>query len=294
MIRKGPFLYSDDKKPVFSDRTEPFAEFETPSELLIPDELRPQAMYIAGNPGYGKSSLIQNMVLSDIAAGHGVCVVDPSGTLIRKAEEQSGIIDWIPERRIRDVIYFNTTDCVRSFDFFSYQNDEDKTVLLDELVALFKLENAPRAKPLLWKILNILLIANHNGGDYVFTDIQTFVEDPTKQREMLKKAGLEWSPVPKPSEFEAVTTRLIPFADDKVMRKVIASAKPEINIWDVMQGNKILLVDLNDTERDYFIGSLIIAKIQQATFRRRIIPEKLLKPFFLYVDEISPDHRPKY
>jgi hypothetical protein len=60
---------------------------------------------------------------------------------------------------------------------------------------------------------------------------------------------------------------------------------PDINLWDIMQNNKILLVDLKDTESDLFLGSLIIAKLQQATFRRRILPEAEYKRFFLYVDE---------
>ena len=75
---------------------------------------------------------------------------------------------------------------------------------------------------------------------------------------------------PKAGDFEAITSRFIQFTNDAVLRKVFASPNPEINLWDVMQENKILLVDLADTETDNFIASLIVAGIQQATFRRRI------------------------
>lgn len=285
---KKPFTESLDRKPFLAERTpEPFITHEQPRRLKIPDDIRPQAMYIAGNPGYGKSSLIQNLVVSDINAGYGVCVIDPSGTLIRKQQGNSGIIDWIPEHRLQDVTYFNTSDAIKSIDFFSYhQGDRDeRTVLLDELVAIFKLENAPRAKPLLWKVINILLTANEKGGHYTFTDIQTFIENPAKQKEILQRAKMEWPNFPKYGEFEAITTRLIRFADDEVFKQVLSSPNPEINLWDIMQNNKILLVDLKDTEADLFLGSLIIAKIQQATFRRRILPESEYRRFFLYVDE---------
>jgi hypothetical protein len=287
VIYKKPFLESLDKKPFTEQLPPPFLTHEEPTKLKIPDEIRPQAMYIAGNPGYGKSSLIQNLVISDIKAGYGVCVIDPSGTLIRKQHGNGGIIDWIPENRIDDVIYFNTSDSIKSIDFFSYHKDDrdERTVLLDELVAIFKLENAPRAKPLLWKTINILLSANENGGNYTFTDIQTFIENPTKQREILKLAKMEWLNFPKSGDFEAITTRLIRFADDPVMKQILSSPNPDINLWDIMQNNKILLVDLKDTETDLFLGSLIVAKLQQATFRRRILPEAEHKRFFLYVDE---------
>ncbi len=287
MIYKKPYLESLDKKPFLTEQAaEPYLKFDEPVDLLIPDELRARAMYIAGNPGYGKSSLIQNLVVRDIHEGYGVCVIDPSGTLIRKRQGDSGIIDWIPKERIDDVIYFNTSDALKSIDFFSCHDDEERTVLLDELVALFKLENAPRAKPLLWKIINTLLEANEHGGKHTFTDIQTFIEDAEQRNAILKQAGMAWPNFPnKYGDFDAITTRLIRFADDKVMKSVLSSSTPDINLWDIMQGNKILLVDLKDTETDLFLGSLIVAKLQQATFRRRILPENEYKPFFLYVDE---------
>jgi hypothetical protein len=291
MIYKKPYLESLDKKPFLTEKApEPYLEFDKPDEILIPDGLRPQGLYIAGNPGYGKSSLIQNLVLSDIEAGHGVCVIDPSGDLIHPKGSQNGIIDWIPESRTGDVIYFNTSDHARSIAFFSYHDDPDeRRVLLDELVAMFKLENAPRAKPYLTKVISILFDANDNKDTppekkCTFLDIQTFIEDPKRQKEILHYANRQWN-LPKASDFEAITSRFIQFTNDAVLRKVFASPNPEINLGDVMQENKILLVDLSDTETDNFIASLIVAGIQQATFRRRNLPREERKPFFLYIDE---------
>jgi hypothetical protein len=291
MIYKKPYLESLGKKPFLTEKVpEPYLEFDKPDEILIPDGLRPQGLYIAGNPGYGKSSLIQNLVLSDIEAGYGVCVIDPSGDLIRPTGSQNGIIDWIPEHRVGDVIYFNTSDHARSIEFFSYRDPEERRVLLDELVALFKLENAPRAKPYLTKIISILFDANDNKDTppekkCTFLDIQTFIEDKTRRDKILGDAKQQWANFPKPSEFEAITSRFIQFTNDAVLRKVFASPNPEINLWDVMQENKILLVDLSTAETDKFIASLIVAGLQQATFRRRIIPREKRKLFFLYIDE---------
>ena len=61
-------------------------------------------MYIIGKTGTGKSTLLGNMIISDIKAGHGVALIDPHGDL---AEE---ILDYIPDHRIEDVIYFNPAD----------------------------------------------------------------------------------------------------------------------------------------------------------------------------------------
>src|SRR3989338_2185680 len=62
---------------------------------------RRRHMYIVGKTGMGKTTMMENMVLNDIYKGHGVGVVDPHGDFAEK------IIDFIPNHRINDVVYFN-------------------------------------------------------------------------------------------------------------------------------------------------------------------------------------------
>jgi hypothetical protein len=255
--------------------------------IRLAGTVRPQGVYIAGNPGYGKTSLIQRMALDDIEQDRGVCVIDVSGELISNPKGTDALIDWIPKHRIVDTIYFNTSDCTKSIDIFSYHNDpQERRVLLDELVALFKLDTAPRAKPMLHKIISIIFDANEQGGSYTFLDIQSFIEDEKKRDKILRTAKRSWSNF-KSTDLETVTTRIIPFAEDSALRAIVSSPRPVINLWDVMQENKILLVDLQDTDTDYLIGSIIVAKIQQAIFRRREIYKLDRTPFHLYVDEFN-------
>jgi DNA helicase HerA-like ATPase len=70
----------------------------------IKEKNRRGHMYIIGKTGTGKSTLIENMVISDIEAGKGLALIDPHGDL---AED---ILNFIPKRRIEDVIYFNPQD----------------------------------------------------------------------------------------------------------------------------------------------------------------------------------------
>ena len=62
---------------------------------------RRRHMYIIGKTGMGKTQLQENMVMSDIMAGHGVCYVDPHGDTAER------ILDLIPSNRVNDVVYFN-------------------------------------------------------------------------------------------------------------------------------------------------------------------------------------------
>ena len=58
---------------------------------------RRQHMYVVGKTGCGKTALLNNLIVQDIANGEGVCVVDPHGELVE------GILEKIPEERVGDV-----------------------------------------------------------------------------------------------------------------------------------------------------------------------------------------------
>src|ERR1044071_8011324 len=61
-------------------------------------------MYCLGKTGCGKTTLLRNLIIQDIAAGHGVGVIDPHDDL---AEE---LLEHIPPRRNDDVVFFNPAD----------------------------------------------------------------------------------------------------------------------------------------------------------------------------------------
>ncbi len=260
--------------------------------VILSENVRPQAVYIAGNPGSGKSSLIQRMVLQDIKANpkRGVCVIDPTGDLI------NALLHWIPENRVRDTIYFDSDDPI-PIDFFSYRNPAERQVLTDQLLDIFKLENAPVSRPRLMKILGTLFDANENPGmteahRATFLDIQNFIEDRTRRETILSycpQRRTQWPDAifTKPAEFSSIIERMAPFTESKGLRIMLQAKRPELNIWDVMRENKILLVSLKDTATDSFIGSLIASKFQQATFGRRYIPESQRVPYYLYIDECN-------
>ena len=65
---------------------------------------RRQPVYMVGKTGTGKTTLMRNMAISDIAAGDGVCFIDPHG------DSAEDILNHIPSDRVKDVVYFNAAD----------------------------------------------------------------------------------------------------------------------------------------------------------------------------------------
>ena len=65
---------------------------------------RSRHVYIIGQTGAGKSGLLELFALSDIYYNQGYCIIDPHGDFAINN------LRFIPESRIKDVIYFNPSD----------------------------------------------------------------------------------------------------------------------------------------------------------------------------------------
>src|SRR3989344_569216 len=70
----------------------------------IKAEDRTKHTYVIGKTGMGKSTLLENMALQDIQNGEGLAFIDPHGSTAYK------LLDFVPEHRIKDVIYFDPGD----------------------------------------------------------------------------------------------------------------------------------------------------------------------------------------
>ena len=65
---------------------------------------RRRHMYIIGKTGLGKSELEKTLAIQDINSGRGMAFIDPHGDPVED------LLDYIPEERIKDVIYINPAD----------------------------------------------------------------------------------------------------------------------------------------------------------------------------------------
>ena len=90
--------------------------------------------YIIGKTGMGKTTLLENMILSDIYAGHGCCYVDPHGDTAEK------IVDFIPEHRMKDVIYLDPADVnfPMGFNILESVDQTKRSVIASGLMGVFK------------------------------------------------------------------------------------------------------------------------------------------------------------
>ena len=91
-------------------------------------------VYIIGKTGTGKSVLLSNMIISDMRANNGICLIDPHGDLV------DSVLEHIPTSRINDVILFDVADFEYPIGFNLLQSDteEGRNLIASGVVSTFK------------------------------------------------------------------------------------------------------------------------------------------------------------
>src|SRR3989338_7791139 len=95
---------------------------------------RTRHVYVIGKTGMGKSTLLENMAIQDIIEGEGMAFIDPHGGTAEK------LLDYIPEHRIKDVIYFAPFDMEHpiSFNVLEDVGDDKRHLVAAGLMSAFK------------------------------------------------------------------------------------------------------------------------------------------------------------
>jgi len=92
-----------------------------------------QHMYVLGQTGTGKTTLLRNLAIQDIESGRGLAVVDPHGEFVQS------LLETVPENRVKDVIYFNPidTDFPIGFNILEIKDPDLKHLVSSGLMSIF-------------------------------------------------------------------------------------------------------------------------------------------------------------
>ncbi len=260
---------------------------------------RRRHMYLIGKTGMGKSTILENMIIDDIRAGHGVAVVDPHGDLAEK------IIEFIPDDRVKDVVYFNPSDINFPIAFNIVEQVEPhlRHLVASGLIGVFQKLWADSWGPRLEYILRNAILAILDFPGSTILGVVRMLSDKNYRKRVVANVKdpvvkafweKEFSGYADKFASEAVSpiqNKVGQFLSSSLMRNVIGQVKSSIDIRAIMDSGKILIMNLSKgrigEDNSALLGAMMITKIQLAAMSRVDIAEKERRDFYLYIDEFQ-------
>mgnify|MGYP001106101268 CR=1 FL=1 len=259
---------------------------------------RGRHLYIIGQTGTGKSKLLNLLTLSDIYHNEGMAIVDPHGDFA------TDMLQYIPEHRLKDVIYFNPTDrdfpiAFNPLEVFdaAFKND-----ISSEMVGVLK-RMFDSWGPRLEYILRYTILALLDYPDSTMLGITRMLTEKEFRKKVIREIQ---DPVVKAfwvNEFaswndkfanEAVApilNKVGAFVANPLIRNIVGQPKSGFDLRKAMDEGKILVVNLSrgqiGEDNAGVLGALIVTKIQLAAMSRANVPLEQRRPFYLYVDEFQ-------
>lgn len=280
----------------------------TVTPIGLTEAERERHMYIIGGTGNGKTTMLFYEILQYIRAVNGVAVIDPHGDLAER------ILRYIPEDRIKDVIYMNPDDLTHPIGINLLELSPELTG--DDLL---------REKDLITEatisVLRKVFSDDDSGGhriEYVLRNtIQTALtlENPTlftifellndakvrrKVVKSLEDKSLKdfWSSelgkagdMQKVKMVAGITAKIGRFLFSASARRMLEQPQSTIDFEDVLAGRKILICNFSKgllgEDTSSLFGTTVLAKLQTAALRRAKINQDNRVPYYLYVDEFQ-------
>lgn len=260
---------------------------------------RRRHMYVIGKTGMGKSHLLRHLAYNDIQAGRGLAFVDPHG------DSADWLLEYIPASRINDVVYINPTDIdfPIAFNVLEKVDRRYHNLVADGLVGVFKKIWAESWGPRLEYLMRNAILSLLDYQDSTLLGVTRMLVDKSYRKKVIKRIQ---DPVVKAfwmDEFSKYNDKFLveaiapiqnkigQFLANAVIRNIVGQPQSTINLREIMDQGKILILNLSKGKigeaSSALLGAMIITKLQLAAMSRADVPEEQRRDFFLYVDEFQ-------
>ncbi|EKD49130.1 MAG: hypothetical protein ACD_63C00259G0001 [uncultured bacterium] len=269
------------------------------SRFGIKRDDRRRHMYVIGKTGMGKSHMLKYMAINDIMSGKGLAFIDPHG------DAAEFLLDYIPSERVNDIVYINPTDIEYpvAFNVMEKVDRRYHNLVADGLIGIFKKIWADSWGPRLEYLLRNTILSLLDYQDSTLLGVTRMLVDKSFRKKVIKRIQ---DPIVKSfwvDEFSKYHDRFLvdaispiqnkvgQFLANAVIRNMVGQPKSTINLRDIMDSGKILILNLSKgkigEESSALLGAMIITKLQLAAMSRADVIEEKRPDFYLYVDEFQ-------
>lgn len=263
---------------------------------------RQRHIYVIGKTGMGKSTILENMAIQDIQNGEGLAFVDPHG------KSADLLLDYVPQERIKDVIYFAPfdTDYPISFNIMEDVGADKRHLVVNGLMATFeKIWVDAWSARMAYILQNTLLALLEYPGstllgvnrmlvdkDYRNLVVNNVTDPSVKSfwQDEFAKYTDRYTQEATP----AIQNKVGQFTANPLIRNIVGQPKSTFDLREMMDKRKIVIVNLSKGKvgegNAKLLGSMFITKIYLAAMSRADVTETTLQQlpnFYLYVDEFQ-------
>lgn len=261
---------------------------------------RSRHVYIIGQTGAGKSGMLELFALSDVFYNQGYCIIDPHGDFAINN------LRFVPENRIKDVIYFNPADTAYpvAFNPLEITDPSRKPNVCSEVIGVLKRMFGDSWGPRLEHILRHTILALLDRPETTLLDISRLLTDKDFRKETLdyctdvtvlqfwKHEFGQWNEKQVNESIAPVLNKVGAFTANPIIRNIIGQPKSSFDVRKIMDEGKILVVNLSKgligEDNAGILGAFLVTKVQLAAMSRSDIPDVAdRRPFYLYVDEFQ-------
>lgn len=266
-----------------------FRSRELPFGIPLPDRL--QHLYVIGQTGTGKSTLLHTMARQDVAAGHGFCLIDPHGDLANAlAADLPG-----------GAIYWNVADPSNPYGYnpITRTSAELRPLIASGLIEALKQQWAEAWGVRMEHLLRHAVLALLEQPRTDLRDIMRLFLDrsfrlavtSTLADPQLRQFWQEEYPAMNYKTaldgVAPIANKLGAFLAHPVVRRAVCDPEEPLRFRQLMDGGGILVVNLSKGRLGAgvtnVLGGLIVASLFHAALSRQDTNHRL--PFFCYVDE---------
>ena len=263
---------------------------------------RSKHMYVIGKTGMGKSTMLENMAVQDLKNGNGVVFIDPHGG---SAEL---LLDYVPEERIKDVLYFAPFDMEYpvSFNVMEDVGPDKRHLVVNGLMATFEKIWADAWSARMAYILQNTLLALLEYPGATLLGVNRMLTDKKYRDQVVanvKDPGVRSFWVDEFAKYTdryaqeatpAIQNKVGQFTSNPLIRNIVGQPKSTFDLRQLMDDKKIIIVNLSKGKvgegNANLLGGMFITKIYLAAMSRADMSAEILKrlpDFYMYVDEFQ-------
>jgi len=264
--------------------------------------------YVIWKSGWGKSVYIGYLARQDLRNWEWLCVIDPHGDLVED------VLSFAPKDRAKDIVIFDPADDTRpmwlnmleitSTDPETRKREMDRAAMdaTEIFIKIFGDEIfGPRIQHYFRNWCLTLMEDEEEGGTIIdvprlFTDEAFLKYKTSKVKNPVVKSFWDheyantWDRE-KQEMIPYFSSKFWPFVTNTTIRNIIGQPKSAFNIREIMDNQKVLLVNLSKGKIGALNAQLLwlifVSKINMAAMARADMPENERKDFYLYVDEFQ-------